>query len=233
MPDTQPHPWTRRETLFLLWTGLALAALVPFTIFLRAAFPILTVIWLIVPLVVVLITRDSSRAGFRAIPWKTFLVTAAINLVLLLLIAALVEPWSRAYRSLIQAALVSSPPDSTFAWLVRFTGVKAWAGLLLYSSLVTLYAEELFFRGWLLQALLRRMSKMWAILLQAALFTLPQLLAAFLLPPLQGVIYAVVYSFVSIGVVGGWAAARTGTIWPSLAAATVSNALFVFWALLI
>lgn len=236
MPDPQtpstPKTWTRRETFFLLWTGLALAALIPVTLFLRAAFPILTVVWLIVPLLVVLRTRESARVGFQPIPWRTFLVTSAINLGLLVLIAVLVEPWSHAYGSLVQAALAAEPPDTTFAWLVRFTGLKAWAGLLLYSGLVTIFAEELFFRGWLLQALLRRMNKTTAILLQAALFTLPQLLAALLLPLLQGAVYAVVYSFFSVGVVGGWAAARTHSIWPSLAAATLSNALFVAWTLM-
>ena len=227
--ESPRKPWTRLESIFLLWTGLALVALLPITLFLRAAFPLLTVPWLLVPLLVVLFRRDATPSGFRSIPWRAFLVTAAINLGLLLLIAALVEPWSHAYRSLVQAALASTPPDTTFAWLVRFSGLKAWAGLLLYSGLVTIFAEELFFRGWLLQALLPRMNKYAAILIQAALFTLPQLLAALVLPPLQGLLYAVVYSFLAIGVVGGWAAARTGSIWPSLAAAAISNTLFVLW----
>jgi membrane protease YdiL (CAAX protease family) len=103
----------------------------------------------------------------------------------------------------------------------------AWGGLLLYSGLVTIGAEELFLRGWLLQALQHRMDKGWAIVIQAALFTLPQLLAALLLAPWQGVLYAVMYSWLAIGVIGGWAVARTQSIWPSLASATIWNAVMV------
>jgi len=89
----------------------------------------------------------------------------------------------------------------------------------------------LFFRGWLLGLLHRRMSKSWAVGIQAVLFTLPQLLASFLLTPVQVVIYAVVYSWLAVGVIGGWAAARTQSIWPSLASAVIWNALMVAWVL--
>ena len=101
--------------------------------------------------------------------------------------------------------------------------------MLLYSGLVTIFAEELFFRGWLLQLLQRRVSKGWAIAIQAALFTVPQLLAALMLSPVQAAVYAAVYSFLAIGLVGGWAAARTQSIWPSLAAATLWNVIMIAW----
>jgi membrane protease YdiL (CAAX protease family) len=230
-PALKSKSWGSLETAFVLWAGLALAALLPATLFLRGSFPLLTVAWLAVPLLVVIFTREAGRAGFHLIPWREFLVTAGINLGLLLLLAALVEPWSHAYGDLVQAAVAGSPPDTTFAWLARFTGLPAWGGLLLYSGLVTIFGEELFFRGWLLQALLRKMSRTWAILLQAALFTLPQLLAALLLPALQGAIYGVVYSFLGVGVVGGWAAWRTRSIWPSLAAAAIGNVILTAWAM--
>jgi membrane protease YdiL (CAAX protease family) len=75
------------------------------------------------------------------------------------------------------------------------------------------------------------MNRGWTILIQAALFTLPQLLAALLLSPLQGVVFAVVYSWLGVGVVGGWAAARTQSIWPSLASATLWNMIMIAWVL--
>ena len=61
---------------------------------------------------------------------------------------------------------------------------------------------------------------------QAALFILPNLLAALALPPLQGALYALVYT-PAIGLIGGWAAARTSSIWPSLAAAALCNLVLV------
>ncbi len=215
------------EILFVSWAVVALAVLIPVMLFLKGSFPVFTVIWLAIPLLVVLRTGDANRVGFRAISWRAFLSTTAANLAGLLLVSVFVEPWSHTYQALVRGALSSSPPDTTFAWLVRFEGLQAWGGLLLYSGLVTIFAEELFFRGWLLQYFLRRMSTGRAVVLQAVLFTLPQLLAAFLLGPVQGMLYAVVYSWLAVGLIGGWAAARTQSIWPSLVSAVIWNALLV------
>ena len=127
---------------------------------------------------------------------------------------------------LVEAALTSQPPDTTFAWLLRFERTPALGAMFLYSGLVTMFGEELFFRGWLLQVLKKRWGAKMAVIIQALLFTIPNLLAAIVLPPLQGVLYFV-YTFVGIGIVGGWAASRTDSIWPSLFSATVSNLVFV------
>ncbi len=219
--------WGQAEIIGMGWIILALGALVPVTLLLQGAFPLFTVVWLIVPLVALLRSRDAGRVGLHAVPWREFLAVTALNLGALLLATMLFEPWSHTYGMLVQMALSSTPTDTTFAWLVRYDGLAAWGGIFLYSGLVTLFGEELFFRGWLLQFLQRRMRKSFAIVLQAALFTLPQLIAALFLPPLQGVLYAVVYSWLGIGVVGGWAASRTSSIFPSLLSATLLNAIFI------
>lgn len=219
--------WGSAEITAVVWIGLALLVLFPITLFLHGSFPFFTIIWLIVPFVIILRTGDTQKVGFRRIPWRKFLTTAAINLGLLCLISLAVEPWSHAYKALITSALSAKTPDTTFAWIINFTGIKAWSGLILYSGLVTIFGEELFFRGWLLQTLQPKMNKNLVIALQAALFTIPQLLAALVLSPLQGVIYIVIYSWLAVGVIGGWAAIRTQSIWPSLVSATVWNALMV------
>jgi membrane protease YdiL (CAAX protease family) len=233
--------WNRREELFFVWAVAALAMLVAAMLLLHATFPLLTVIWIGVPVIAVLSCRDARRVGFQPIPWRQFLVTAAIALGVELLLMGLVEPWSHVYRRLISETLrtasgsvsasagpLSPSPrsvavDSTFGWLVRYPGVGGWAGLFFYSGLVSIFGEELFFRGWLLQLLLRGLRRRWAILLQAAVFTLPQLIAAFFFPPWQAILWVVIYSWLTIGVVGGWAAERTGSIWPSLTAAVLTN----------
>jgi len=38
------------------------------------------------------------------------------------------------------------------------------------------------------------------------------------------------YSWLAVGVIGGWAA-RTQSIWPSLASATIWNAIMIVWVL--
>jgi len=120
-----PEKWGAAETVFVVWVGIALAALVPATILLQGSFPLFTVVWLIVPLLAVGLSRDASRVGFLGISWSKFLSTAAINLAVLLLISLLVEPWSHAYQALVKGAMSGTSPDTTFAWLVRFDGLTA------------------------------------------------------------------------------------------------------------
>jgi membrane protease YdiL (CAAX protease family) len=88
----------------------------------------------------------------------------------------------------------------------------------------------LFFRGWLLQLLCRHVKPALAIVIQAALFTLPQALVALFLEPTQAAVYITVYSFAAIGLAGGYAAWRTASIWPSLALATAFNAVLTLLA---
>jgi membrane protease YdiL (CAAX protease family) len=213
----------RTDVFFFVWTILALAVLLPVTFWLKGSFPLFTVVWLVPPIVEVLVMRDTGRVGFISISTGQFIRTTALVLGLELLAVALVEPWSHTYQILLQKAVVVSSLDTTFAWLVRFPGFAGLAGMFFYSGAVTLFGEELFFRGWLLQLFQRRLSPLWSILLQAVLFTLPQAIASILLPPLQGILYAVVYSFAITGLIGGWAASRTHSIWPSLTAATLLN----------
>jgi membrane protease YdiL (CAAX protease family) len=211
----------------LAWIILALAVTIPVTRALDGAYPIFTILWLVVPLIALLRSRDPRYIGLRPVPWGLLFKTTALNLGGLLLVMAAVEPWSHTYRLLVNAALAAPVPDTTFAWLVRFPGPAGLAGMVFYSGLVTLFGEEIFFRGWLLQLLQRRMRPWLAVALQAVLFSLPQALAALIMPPLQGVLYVVVYSWLSIGVIGGWAAWRTQSIWPSLISAMLSNLVFV------
>jgi len=186
---------------------------------------------LVVPWIAVSRGRDASLVGFQAVPTRQLLQTILVNLGALLLLAALVEPWSHTYKMLVEKAIFAPQPDPTFAWLVRFPGAAGWVGMALFSGLVTIFGEELFFRGWLLQFLARRMRAVWAVLVQAALFSLPQALAALLLPPLQGILYIVVYSWLAIGLVGGWAALRTRSIWPSLVSAVLLNLILTYLVL--
>ena len=221
--------WRKPETIFMIWSLLALALLLPVTVLLRGSFPLLTVLWIIVPLIAVIRSKDASRVGFRALPWRELARVTAINLGGLFLVMLIFEPWSHTYQKLLETVLSSPTPDTTFAWLFRFQKIPALAFIFLYSGLITLFGEELFFRGWLLQLFRKRWGTPWAIFIQAVLFVIPNLLASVFLPVLQGFLYALVYTWLAIGMIGGWAAARTGSIWPSLISATVGNVVLVAW----
>jgi membrane protease YdiL (CAAX protease family) len=208
------------NTLFLLWVVAGLVSLYPVAVHLRAGFPFFTLIWLVVPLAAVLRSHNPALVGFRMAPARLFWGTAAINLGLLLLAMVLFEPWSHAYGTLVREAIKG---DATFAWLARYPSPTRWLLMFIFSGLVTMFAEELFFRGWLLQLILRRRGRWFAIVLQALLFTLLQALPAFFLSPVQALVWVVVYSFLGVGLINGWAASRTNSIWPGLIAATFMN----------
>lgn len=209
-----------RVDIAILWTGLALVALVVTPLVLRTTTPIFQLFWLVVPLVSLVRHRDADRVGFH-VPGRgrTFRAAVAAGIAYAILLV-LVEPWSGVYDRLLVLAVEG--PDPTFAWLVRIDGFGGWAGLALFSGFVTLYSEELFFRGWLLQSLNRRMQPGIAVVGQALVFTLFQSIPVFFFEPLQAALYLLVYAF-GLGVIVGVAAQRTRSIWPGLAVVTVAN----------
>lgn len=209
-----------RVTIALLWTGLALAALVITPLILRTTTPIFQMFWLIVPLISLVRHRDTDRVGFRTPDRGQGLRAAVVAGVAYAILLILVEPWSGVYDRLL--VLAFEGPDPTFAWLVRLDSVGGWVGLALFSGFVTLYSEELFFRGWLLQALNRWTQPRAAVVGQAVVFTIFQSIPVFFFDPLQAVLYLLVYAF-GLGVIVGAAAQRTRSIWPGLAVVTVAN----------
>ncbi len=213
--------------LFVVWGVVALLALVPIAVGLEAAFPILTVVWILVPLLVVARTRDADRVGFRRVPWRLFAETTAIAFAACFAVTVAVEPWSHAYQRVVELAMTAQPIDSTFGWLVRLPRLPGLLAMTAYAGLVTMFGEELFFRGWLLQYLRRRVATWRAIVVQASLFAIPQMLVAAFMSPAQAIVYVVVDAWLLVGVVGGWAAARTGSIWPSLTIVTLGNLVLV------
>jgi len=63
-----PSRWRQPEIIFVIWSILALVVLLLVTKYLNGSFPLFTVVWIIVPLVVVAKTKDAGRVGFRKIP---------------------------------------------------------------------------------------------------------------------------------------------------------------------
>ncbi len=228
--ETAKHARNFLFPLAAAWILLDLGMLLPLQQWLEASFPLFTVIWLLPPLIVLLISRDAAPIGIVRVPRKSFLTALGLNGLGVLLVTLLCEPWSHAYQALIREAAAAATPDATFAWLLLFPDWRGLALMFLYTGLVSIFAEELFFRGWLLQWLGKRLPAVWAILLQALLFSLPQAIAALFLSPVQGFVYLVGYSFIAIGLIGGWAAWRTKSIWPSLVTAVLMNLILVILA---
>lgn len=218
------HLWGKQETFALVWLLAAAAAAIGFSLWQGESLPLFTLLFLLLPLNNLLVRKDARRIGMGEVRWTQVIKWAGINLAALILVFAIFEPWSGAYRFLLQEATGPKAADPTFAWLKVLTGLGGWLGIFLFSGLVSIFAEELCFRGWLLRALTPKLGAVWANLIQAALFTLPQLVVAFLMPePLMGIVYGLVYAFGAIGLINGWVSHKAGAIWPNLIAATMMN----------
>ena len=218
------NKWQRQDILALIWLVGGFALAVAFSLWLKVSIPLFSLIFLVYPLINLIKRREAAHIGMGQIPWRDFIKWTGINLAALMAVYAIFEPWSGAYTFLLEEATSSGATDPTFAWLTHFDGLVGWAGMLLYSGLISIFAEELFFRGWLQNALRPQMGTVWANVIQAALFTLPQLIVAFIMPtPIMGLVYGLVYAFGAIGMINGWVATKAGAIWPNLVAATLMN----------
>ena len=131
--------WGRTKTTFVVWVGFALAVFILSALDLHASFPFFTVIWLVVPLWIVIRRTNAHQVGYRASSWSKFVSTVAINLSLVLLISALVEPWYHANQALFRGAescrLMLILPSILIRVLVRWSFMPvAWLEVLIISD---------------------------------------------------------------------------------------------------
>ena len=216
--------WGKQETLALIWLVFAIIFAISFSIWQDLSIPLFTILFLLPPLINLLTKKDARLIGMGSIPLGQTLKWAGINLAALILVYAIFEPWSGAYAFLLEEATAPGATDPTFFWLKEFGGLGGWIGMLLFSGVVSIFAEEICFRGWLLNFLRPKIGSFWANIIQALIFTLPQLIVVFIMPsPIMGIVYGLVYAFGAIGMINGWVASQAGAIWPNLAAASIMN----------
>src|SRR4030042_4422145 len=96
--------WGRTKTPIVVWVGITLAVLILSALDLHGSFPFFTFIWLVVHLWIVIRRTNAHQVDYRASSWSKFVSTVAINLSLVLLISALVEPWYHANQALFRGA---------------------------------------------------------------------------------------------------------------------------------
>ncbi|HKL13480.1 MAG TPA: CPBP family intramembrane glutamic endopeptidase [Halanaerobiales bacterium] len=108
----------------------------------------------------------------------------------------------------------------TYIWLIVSL-------IFLITFFITIFGEELFFRGLLFKKLKSKAGLIWAVIIQTALFALPNSIIAFFMPSINSIIYIFVYAFLAVGCVGSYTAAKTDSIWASLISASVMNVILV------
>lgn len=216
-----------KERVFLVWTILATILAIGISVYYKASLPIFTLIWLIVPIIVVLKKRDAKVVGFRKVKFKKLIKYTLINLITTLIIILVIELLTNTYKDLVEIAVYETDFDVTFHWLNELNGYYGYIVMFLVSTLITIFGEELFFRGYLIQLFKRKFNVKTAIILQAILFSLPHTILAFYMGWINGLILVLGYGVLIYGIIGGWTAHKTNSIWPGLITANINNLILV------
>jgi len=214
------------KKLMLTWIILAFVILTSVVFIYNTSLPIFTYVWLIVTLIV-LINNKVNIIGSIKISKNKLIKYTFIHFLLLSLMYLIFEPWSKAYKLLINLAINATPPDPTFIWLSNGSEISSLIIMFLMTLFITIFGEELFFRGYLYQKFKDKYKPIKAIIIQAFLFALPNLIVTFMMPLVSGIIYVFVYAFLGVGCIGGYTAYKTDSIWPSLISASLMNFLLV------
>ncbi len=209
-----------------IWVIIALIVLTAIVFIYKTSLPIFTYVWLVVPLIV-LIKDDIKILGTIKVSKSKIIKYTLIHFILLSLMYLIFEPWSNAYRLLIDIAVNANPPDPTFIWISNNSGVSSLIIMFLITLFITIFGEELFFRGYLYQKFKNKFNPFKAVIFQAFFFALPNLIVTFIMPLAAGIVYFFVYAFLGVGCIGGYTAYKTDSIWPGLISASLMNLILV------
>lgn len=177
---------------------------------------------------IVLMKTDLARLGLRRVALGRFFSTSLVCLLMMSLPVLLLEPFTNSYTRIIESILQAPVVDLAFISL-KTPGVVGIFLTISYLGCIGVAAEELFFRGVLIQTLKPRF-KVASIPLQALAFVAMNMLIMLVASPRDSFIYLVCYTLpLSLGL--GWAAYRTESIWPGLCALNLANVgyFLLFW----
>ena len=213
---------TLSRSLTFAWLAAAAIAAVVVPILIGATWPVLTFVWLAIAAVVVRRSGTPSSLGLVRIPGRRFIRVTVGATVAMTLLFGVAEVLTHPYRELLALIADESSPDSTFAWVIDHGRGWGLVGFTVYGALVTIFAEEIVFRGALMTRL-RRRGPWVAVGGTTVAFAVVQALPAALLSVGAAMGFLVIDAILAVGVIGGLAAYRTRSIFPALVAITVAN----------
>ncbi len=217
-----------KRYLFFIWIIAALAVLFYLSNLYGTEIPHFTLIWLVLPFLAVLLSGKTKYVGFETVKFSDFFLTLLLTMIFMGLVFVILEPLSGTYKLIINQNLSTRPISPSFYWLNQARDYSAVLGFTITNLLIIIFAEELFFRGFLIHYIGLKLNDFWGVLISAFLFLLFIVILNYNLPPVQNYIYLVGYTFFARGIIGGWSVARTKTIWPSLITSTLVYSVIVF-----
>lgn len=217
-----------KRYLFFIWIIASLGTLFYLSNLYRTEVPVFTLVWLALAFLGVLLARDAKYVGFAGVKFSEFMLVLFLNLLFLSLVYIVLEPLSGTFREVINNIRRETILYPSYYLLNQFKGLNGLLAYFLCNFFIIIFAEEIFFRGFLIQYAELKLNKFWGVLIQAFLFLIFILILDINLPPVQNYIYLVGYTFLGRGIIGGWAAARTDSIWPSLITVSVVHTAVIF-----
>lgn len=214
----------------LVWLTIAFVLTLLVFIYKNVDFPLFSMLWLVVSILMGL-NQKVHVLGFEKETLKGSLKLSGIFLGISWILIGLIEYLTGSYGALIDLIQETGARDMSFSWLRGSREMVNYLYFFLFTFFVSIFAEEVFFRGYLLKMLEDKYNKTIANVLQAVLFSLPQIIVAFMLSPLEGISFVVLYSFMIYGVLSGYFAQKAGNIWPGLIVASLNNFLLTMWYL--
>ena len=217
-----------KRYLFFIWIVSSLGTLFYLSNLYKTEVPVFTLVWLALAFLVVLLASDAKYVGFAGAKFSEFMLVLFLNILLLSLVFIVLEPLSGSFREAINNFRGETLFYPSYYLLSQFSGIKGLLAYFICNLFIIIFAEEIFFRGFLIQYAELKLNKFWGVLIQAFLFLIFILILDIDLPPVQNYIFLVGYTFLGRGIIGGWAAARTNSIWPSLISVSVVHTAVVF-----
>lgn len=206
----------------IAWLVAATVAAVVASFVIGAGLPVFTLGWLAIAAFALRRRRNPTALGLAVPPRREFVRVTAATTLLMTVLFGIAEFVTHPYRELLGLVREEPSPDSTFAWVIEYGRGWGLVGFAVYGTLVTIFAEEVVFRGALMTRL-RSRGRTLAVAGTTIAFAAVQALPAALLSPRAVVGFLVIDAVLAVGVVGGLAAYRTRSIFPTLVAVTVAN----------
>lgn len=216
--------------ILTIWIMSSLLATTVAFIFLQSDFPFFIYLNLILSLIIVFKSKQIHQFGINTLPAKKLVLFAFVNLVSILMVYLLIEPWAHLYEKLLEISLEQGV-DITFGWIFHYPRIIALLIVLMFAGFVTIFSEELLFRGILEGYLLQKLPPVIAIAIQSIVFSIPQSLLLFVLPIGDGLLYLIFYSIIAIGIINGIIVYKSKSIFPSVIAASFANFIMAIFFL--
>lgn len=223
-PDKNPISSTK--LVINIWILFAFVLTTLGFLILESDFPLFIYINLILSFIIINKINDVNQFSSNWLSINNFIKYSFMNLFGILVIYFIFEPWSHTYQKLLTASLENGV-DVTFGWIQKYNNSFGFLLIFLFSLFVSIFSEELMFRGVLEGYLFQKTTPIKGIIIQALIFSIPQCLILIVLPLANGLLYIIFYNFIAIGLLNGLIVYKSHSIFPSILSASIANILMV------